>query len=338
MRRKTTPFLVIFAVLAFSLPVLAQKQDKKGKYTDGQGIASLWSDPIDIASRNLFYGSGGEQDQPQGTMTFLEEDFKGTNPKFVVRDHEGTKWTVKLGVEVQPETAAVRLLWAAGYFTTEDYFVSTIKVENMPAHLKRGQELVGPGGVIENVRLKRHPKGKKKIGSWRWKRNPFTGTREFNGLRVMMALMNSWDLKDENNAIYEGPEPPRKIYLVSDLGSTFGTTGRGWTHATSKGNLKSYSHSRFISKSTPQFVDFSTPSRAALIYFFTSFPEFFSRLHMRWIGKHIPLADAKWIGGLLGQLSPEQIRDAFRAAGYQPQQVEGFAKTVQERIAELNKL
>ena len=31
----------------------------------------------------------------------------------------------------------------------------------------------------------------------------FPDTRKFNGLRVMMALMNSWDLKDENNAIYE---------------------------------------------------------------------------------------------------------------------------------------
>ena len=338
MRRKTTPFLVIFAVLAVSLPVLAQKQDKRAKHTDDQGIAILWSDPIDIASRNLFYGSGGEQDQPRGTMTFLEEDFKGTNPKFEVRDQEATKWTVKLGVEVRPETAAVRLLWAAGYFTPEDYFVSTLEVENMPAHLKRGQDLVGPGGVIKNVRLKRHPKGKKKIGTWRWKHNPFIGTREFNGLRVMMALMNNWDLKDENNAIYEGPDPPRKIYLVSDLGSTFGTTGRSWTHAISKGNLKSYSHSRFISKTTPQFVDFSTPSRPALIYFFTSFPEFFSRLHMRWIGKHIPRADVNWIGGLLGRLSPEQIRDAFRAAEYSQQEVEGFAKTVEERIAELNKL
>jgi len=337
MRRKTTPFLVIFAVLAVSLPVLARKQDKTSKHADDQGIAILWSEPVDIASRNLFYGYGGEKDQPRGTMTFLEEDFKGTNPKFEVRDQEGTKWTVKLGVEVRPETAAVRLLWAAGYFTTEDYFVSTLEVENMPAHLKRGQDLVGPGGVIKNVRLKRHPNGKK-IGTWRWKHNPLAGTREFNGLRVMMALMNNWDLKDENNAIYEGPDPPRKIYLVSDLGSTFGTTGRSWTHAISKGNLKSYSHSRFISKSTPQFVDFSTPSRAALIYFFTSFPEFFSRLHMRWIGKHIPRADAKWMGELLARLTPEQIRDAFRAAGYQPQQVEGFAKTVQERIAELNKL
>lgn len=40
----------------------------------------------------------------------------------------------------------------------------------------------------------------------------------------------------------------------------------------------------------------------------------------------------------LAQLSPEQIRDAFRPAGYSPEQVQGFAAVVEERIAELNKL
>jgi hypothetical protein len=44
------------------------------------------------------------------------------------------------------------------------------------------------------------------------------------------------------------------------------------------------------------------------------------------------------MGQLLGQLSPEQIRDAFRAAGYSPQEVEGFTRVVEERIGQLEKL
>lgn len=79
------------------------------------------------------------------------------------------------------------------------------------------------------------------------------------------------------------------------------------------------------------------PTRPTLIYLATS-KEFVSRMDMRWIGEHIPISDARWIGGLLTQLSPGQIRDAFRAAGYPPEQVEGFALVVEERIAELNKL
>ena len=39
-----------------------------------------------------------------------------------------------------------------------------------------------------------------------------------------MALINNWDLKEVNNAIYEEKgEGPR--YVVSDLGATFGETG-----------------------------------------------------------------------------------------------------------------
>ena len=40
-----------------------------------------------------------------------------------------------------------------------------------------------------------------------------------SGLRIMMALMNNWDLKSANNSVYavEG-ESPR--YVVSDLGAT----------------------------------------------------------------------------------------------------------------------
>jgi hypothetical protein len=66
--------------------------------------------------------------------------------------------------------------------------------------------------------------------------------------------------------------------------------------------------------------------------------EFFSRLHMEWIGRHIPRTDARWMGQLLAQLSPSQVRDAFRSAGYTPQEVEGFSAVIQSRIAELNKL
>jgi hypothetical protein len=67
-------------------------------------------------------------------------------------------------------------------------------------------------------------------------------------------------------------------------------------------------------------------------------PEFFRRVHLEWIGRHIPRADAKWIGQELAQLSPGQIHDAFRSAGYTPAEVEGFSAVLESRIAELNRL
>jgi hypothetical protein len=302
--------------------------------------AVLWTNPTDIPSRDLFNGPGGKKHQPPTKFTFLEEDLHGTNPKFDVRDENGIKWRVKLGPEVGPETAASRLLWAVGYSANEDYFLPDLHVEQMHP-LKRGQKLVAPDGSMRDVRLKRFAKDDKKVGEWSWQQNPFTGTRELNGLRVMMALFNNWDLKDMNNSIDEekntdGHDPVFQ-YLVSDLGASFGTTGMDFPIRDSKGNLKAYSHSKFIRKISGQYVDFSVPSRAS--FFFLADPrEFNMRLRIRWIGRHIPRDDARWVGHLLSQLTPDQIRDAFRAAGYSQGDVDQFADVVMKRIAQLAQL
>jgi hypothetical protein len=297
----------------------------------------LWIDPGDIGSRNLYYGPGGTDNEPQLPVKFLKEDRSGTSPKFDVLDARGHKWKAKVGDEAQPETAAARLLWAVGYFSNENYFFPDLNVQDMPAHLKRGQNYLNPGGHVKNVRLQQHPKeADDKVGNWSWQRNPFLGTREFNGLRVMMALLSNWDLYDQNNAIWQD-HAERRIYEVTDLGASFGKKGRSYTDKSSKGNLKAYGHTKFISKITPDYVNFNFPARPPLIYFF-ELRFFFQQVHNHWIGKRIPRSDANWIGSLLAQLSAEQIRDAFRAAGYSPEQVEGFAIAVESRIAELKHL
>jgi len=318
--------------------VLVQREAGRAEAGAPAGSAVLWRAPEDIGSRDLYYGAGGAQDQPHGAMTFVEEDLNGTNPKLEVRDQDGTRWIVKLGPESRPEIPASRLVWAVGYFAPEDYFLPELTVRALPPHLKRGQELVEPGGIVRNVRLKRHVGGEKKIGVWLWGRNPFVGTRELDGLRVMMALINNWDLKDENNAIYEytdRPDGPERVYLVSDLGSTFGTTGMSLSN--SRGNVQSYGRSAFIAGTTPEEVDFAVPSRPNFTLLLAPW-RYVSRLGLCWIGRHVPRAHARWIGQALARLSGDQIRDAFRAAGYSPEQVDGFARTVEERIAALNGL
>jgi hypothetical protein len=297
----------------------------------------LWRDPGDISSRNLLYGSGGEANRPHLPVTFLKEDTKGTNPKFDVCDREDKKWKVKLGVEAKPETAATRLLWAVGYFTDEDYFVPNLKIDHLPDRLQRGQNFVNHQNEIENARLKRHIEHADARGEWHWRHNPFTGTREFNGLRVMMALINNWDLKDENNAIEEQKQTGTQFYVVTDLGASFGTTGYALEPGRGKGRLKDYRQSRFITKVRHDYVDFSVPARMDLLGLFT-LRSFITRLRLRWIGKHIPRADAKWIAGLLAQLKPSQIEDAFRAAGYSQKEIEAFSAVVEKRIAQLQSL
>src|SRR5206468_1177272 len=96
----------------------------------------------------------------------------------------------------------------------------------------------------------------------------------------------------------------------------------------------SYKNSKFVDSSTPTDVSFNVPTRPALIVALNP-KEFASRLPMRSIGQHIPIDDVRWIAQILHQLSVEQIRDAFRAAGYDKDLVDGFANIVERRIAQL---
>ena len=113
-----------------------------------------------------------------------------SSPKFNVTDANGTKWKVKLGVEAQPETAATRIVWAVGYYTDEDYYFDSIKVKGLPK-LKRGEKYVS-GNTVHGARLERKVKGEKSLATWSWFNNPFTNTRQMNGLKVLMALVNNW--------------------------------------------------------------------------------------------------------------------------------------------------
>jgi hypothetical protein len=302
--------------------------------TSGGGSPVLWRDPGDIASRNLFYGPGGKAHEPRGTFTFEKEDMNGSSPKFDVVDGDGVKWKVKLGPEARPETVASRLVWSVGYFANEDYFMPVLHVQKMQ-HLHRGMKLVTGDGTVFNVRLKRHLKDEKKIGIWSWAKNPFAATQGWYGLRVLMAVMNNWDLKDSNNSIYlTSGEPREERYVVSDLGGSFGTTGLNWML---KGDPNAYCHSKWVKTVSADFIDFNVPSPPAMNYYIV-FPELGRRLSLLWLGRHIPRTDARWIGHLLARLSPDQIRDAFRAGGYSSQEVEQLTTVVEGRIGELEQL
>jgi hypothetical protein len=321
--------------LALALPALAQKQAKeKAKAKAADFPAVIWRDPGNISSLDLVNGAGGKEHAPDlnDAYTFEKEDMEGTSPKFDVTDAQGVKWRVKLGQEPQAETAATRLLWAAGYFVDEDYYLPELKVTGLPK-LNRGQEFVSEDGIVHRARLERKMKTVKKIGNWDWFTNPFTGTKELNGLRVMMALVNNWDLKEVNNSIYVVDGEQR--YVVSDAGATFGKTGN--TATRSKSDLKDYEESKFVEKETPSEIDFVMHSRP-LFLAAVDVPNYVERTNMENVTKHIPRADAKWLGHLLGQLSDEQIHDCFRSAGYTAEQVEGYSKEVKKRIAELNAL
>lgn len=336
--------LVFWALLGSSYPSIGQPAEKhpakseKQKSNDDQPVdpsllrnSVLWHDPGSIASLDLFYGQGGKDGQPQAPFQFESEDMHGTNPKFDVRDARRTKWRVKLGNEAQPEVVASRLLWAVGYFVEDDYVLPEADIENL--HIERGAYLA-PDGHIENARFSRKPGDQKKIGFWSWNHNRFKGTREFNGLRVMMALMNNWDLKDVNNAVYEDKQSGRDIFLTSDIGATFGTNGLSWSKDRSKGDPDTFAKSKFITHKSDTTLDFATPA-APTVLMAPKLKRYERRRDLEWIGKDIPIADARWIGSLLKQLSHQQLVDAFRAGHFSPQDIDTYVNVIEGRIHEL---
>lgn len=340
--RRVSSWVLLAGLLFSTIPLISQPDERQSsqsrKNENEKPVDSvrlhhpvLWRDPGNIAELNLLYGRGGEDGQPEAPFRFESEDASGTNPKFDVRDAHGTKWRVKLGDEARPEVTASRLLWAVGYFVDNDYLLDSAKIENL--QLTRGAAMASDGNIVD-ARFEKKPDGEKKIGIWRWKKNPFTGTRELNGLRVMMAVINNWDLKDVNNAVYEEKDSDRYVFLISDLGATFGTNGLSWSKGRSKGDVDTFEKSKFITRKTADQVDFGTPARPMLLEA-ANVKAYKMRRDLEWIGKKIPVADARWIGSLLKQLSHQQLMDAFRAGDFPREEAEKYVTIVESRIREL---
>ena len=153
----------------------------------------------------------------------------------------------------------------------------------------------------------------------------------------MMALVNNWDLKEINNEATGTAPGGGGLYSVTDLGATFGRTGNMLTR--SKGTIKDYAATRFVDRVTATQVDLRMDSRPFFLSIF-NFRNYRFRTRMESVAKHIPIADARWIGDILGRLSTTQIADAFRASGFSPSDVDALPRSSPSarRIAALQAL
>ncbi len=321
--RKQTRFygrVALAITLLLSLTPLAPAvQD--GKKMQPTGTPVLWRDPGDISSRNLLAGPGGDEMKPDiSNITFIEEETGGYSPKFRVKDGAGKIWVAKLGKESQPETASTRLAWAIGYVTEINYLFPCVEIRNAPVP-KKDVQRCGENGFT-NVRFEARPEGVKRLDPWGWSNNPFVGTREFKGLILLMALINNWDLKDDNNKILSVPGGEggqnELHYIISDLGATFGKTGNFISH--NRNSPQDFVKSKFV-----EGVD---GSRVKLAY----------NGKNKGLMSNITVEDARWLGGLLSKLSDQQIGDAFRAGNFSAVDVQLLSQAVRQRINQLTSL
>jgi hypothetical protein len=341
-RTRLTVVFLLFLAAAEATQSQASKATSKDRKPEipKDGTPVLWVDPGESTTRNLLYGPGSADLAPAPPFTFVEEDKSGTQPKFTVTDQRGTEWNVKLGIEAQSETASTRLVWAAGYFAEESYYLPEARIQNMVT-LSRKTDEIKPGGVVTNARFEPSRPEMKKIGEWEWEENPFLGTRELDGLKVVMMLLNNWDAHDTNNRIVHvagSGATAENRYMVSDLGATLGKAGGAFSHT--KSDVKDYAESDFVKGVEQGIVKFHYSVRPkGLGMFAIIYPPYASRVaDISDAMKGIKVAHARWIGGILARLSDQQLRDAFTAAGYDEPTIAGYVSEVRERIQQLTSL
>jgi hypothetical protein len=307
-RLKTTLLTICSLILLSGLTFTAEAQKKENQETKiytGQPV--MWRAPADIAARDLLLGAGGEAMKPDlSRITFVAAKEGGWSTKYRVLDGKGIEWVAKLSKEAQPETAANRLLWALGYETEIVYLVPELEIQGK--------------GTFKNVKLEARPKDVKRTGLWPWASNPFIGKPEFQGLKIMMVLINNWDMKDDNNAILatKGVTTSERRYIISDLGATFGKTGG--IISRSRNKPSDYAKAEFIKGVNGNMIDFNYGGKMGKVF------------------DGITVADAKWLALWLSRLSDDQIKDAFRAANYSNEEVELLTRTVRARINTLARI
>ena len=310
MIKSSLRFLIGVLLLLCVLPTVSAADDKDKDKERPKGTNVLWRRPTDIKSRDLRLGPGKTKPDLR-RVTFVDEEKGGYSTKYRVRDSAGREWVAKIGKEAQAETAAVRLLWAVGYMTEINYLEPTTQI-------------VGKG-VFRNVRFEARPENVKRLDEWKWSENPFVDTRELRGLKVMMALINNWDIKDSNNKILlvRGQGGNELRYVISDLGATFGKSGSTpiiWRLTRSRNKPVDYAKAEFVDTVVDNHVYFHYGGKRNDLF------------------NDITVPDATWIGGLLSQLSTRQLRDAFRAANYSPSEINLLVNEVRSRVNELNRV
>jgi hypothetical protein len=313
-------FLTVAVLLSVGAAGPQCDDDSNTRPGAGSGTRRLWRDPGNIARKNLYWGNTSPSRAPRPPFRFLAEDSKQSQPKIEVRDARGEKWKVKFGEEVHAEVAATRLVWAFGYFAEETYFVRRGKIVGLPP-LDRAGRFISPDGTFRDARFERRPRNITRTDNhWSWGDNPFGGTRELSGLKILMTMINNWDTRSrsKNNTVLQVRKPDGRIecrYVVEDLGSSFGRMGRFPFLPRSRWNLADFRKQKMIDSVDAEELD----------------------LHYKGGGSinKVPFEHARWFSGLASQLNVRQVRQAFKASGANRFEVAGFSARMMEKIREL---
>jgi hypothetical protein len=307
--KQTILLLTLLSAGLFSITAQDKKEKKAGPLTN----PVLWEE-VQSASLDLYHGPGGVEMVPDvSRVEFIKEDTQGHNKKYRIKDAKGQIWVAKFGSEAQPETAAVRLLYGLGYKTEINYLVPTLNI---------------PGkGTFKNARLEARPANVERLDEWKWRDNPFVGTNELQGLKIMMVFLTNWDLLDLQNKVLRVNNNGRveHHFVISDLGATFGKLGNNnlpffFRLGRKTNDPGTWYEAGFVSGVKNGKIDFDFKGKG------------------RSLMEDITVEHGRWLATRLAQLSDKQLEDAFKAANYSADEIKLLRDGVRERTAELDKV
>jgi hypothetical protein len=199
-----------------------------------------------------------------------------------------------------------RVLSAVGYHQPPVYFLPSFTLGD-------GREL----RMVRGGRFRLSLDTLKSRGHWAWEENPFVGTQPYQGLLVILVLLNSADLKNSNNTLYDLQSPKGGVarwFVVRDLGTALGETGR---FDPTPNSPTHFDRKPFIVGVRNGFVDFG-----------------YHAVHASLVRERITPDDVRWASGLLSGLTDRQWHDIFRTAGYDAVDAERFIRRVTQKIEE----
>ncbi len=278
--------------------------------------AVLWRDPGRVESLDLYYGPGGRSTVPRAPFRFVADEKTGSTKKMIVRDAGGRTWEVKFGEEVKAEVFATRMVWALGYYADPAYFVARGTISGRPFRNARFELRTAGARFRPDV-------------EWNWNKNPFTGTRELNGLRILVMLLSNWDNKDarnfsSNTGVLEhrfASGDRRLTYYVTDWGASMGRWGGYFTR-------EKWACADFADQ-TPKLIRGVEAGEVEWG---------FKGQHSGEFRDDLTTEDVRWLMRYLGRIRPAQISAALHAAGAGTQENRCFTTSLRQRIDALRRV
>ncbi|HUQ87243.1 MAG TPA: hypothetical protein VM096_06770 [Vicinamibacterales bacterium] len=255
-----------------------------------------------------------------------------------IRDAAGQEWRVKWGQEVHTETFGTRLAWVLGFFSEPTYFIPSGTIEGAQ-DLRRAKTCIDEQHRFTDARFElSEPDVVRHFDAhgWAWHDNPFVGSHELNGLKILMMLMSNWDNKDvrdvargSNTAIFEYRVKPARSrfrrtasdarearYMIIDWGAALGTWGSNVLQR-GKWDAEAFAaqNAQFITGIDGDVVQFGYQGQRTAD-----------------VTANITRADVAWFVNVASRLSDDHLRAALRASGATPGEVDLFTAALRARL------